>query len=327
MIDLSTRYLGLDLKNPIIVASSSLTSSLDKLKACEDAGAGAIVLKSLFEEQIISDAGKETEKLDPAVHAEAWDYSKIMSEEYVLDNYLKLVEDAKSALSIPVIASLNCISAGKWIDYARGFETVGADALELNTFIIPVDERRDSNWIESIYIDLLDKIQDKISLPIAMKIGPHFSGLAHVMNTLVEHGARGLVLFNRFYRPDVDIENLKLIPANVLSVPQEMSLTLQWIALMSERLDCDFSATTGIHDSGGVIKQLLVGASTVQLCSVLLKNGVDYINVILTGLENWMKRHNFASVNSFKGTLCQENIEHPVAFERSQYIKALVGIE
>jgi dihydroorotate dehydrogenase (fumarate) len=160
-----------------------------------------------------------------------------------------------------------------------------------------------------------------------MKIGAHFTGMAYVLEQLVEHGARGLVLFNRFYRPDVDIETLKLVPANVLSVPQEMSLSLQWIALMSTRLNCDLSATTGIHDSGGVVKQLLVGAQAVQLCSILFKNGVDYINVVLAGLENWMKRHNFSSVNDFRGKLSQDNIDNPAAFERSQYIKAIVGIE
>jgi dihydroorotate dehydrogenase (fumarate) len=300
---------------------------MEHLKACEDAGAGAVVLKSLFEEQIISDAGKETQNLDPRIHAEAWDYSRVMSEEYVLDSYLKLVEDAKKELSIPVIASLNCVSAGKWIDYADRFEQIGADALELNTFVVPTDERLTSDEIESVYFHIIEKIKQKVSIPVSLKIGHHFSGMAHVMKEFVDRGVDGLVLFNRFYRPDVDIESLELVPANVLSVPQEMTLPLQWIALMSGRLQCDFSATTGIHDSGGVVKQLLVGAQTVQLCTILLKNGVDYINVVLTGLENWMKRHNFSSVGDFRAKLCQENVDNPAAFERSQYIKALVGIE
>ena len=327
MNNLETTYLGLELKNPVLVASSKLTSNLEKLKECEQAGAGAVVLKSLFEEQIVTEAGSETENLDPTIHAEAWDYSRIMSEEYVLDNYLKLVEEAKQALSIPVIASLNCVTAGKWIDYAQRFEQVGADALELNVFIMPADAAQTSENIESIYFDIVRKIKKKLSIPVALKIGPHFSGLARVLTDLVEEGADGLVLFNRFYKPDIDIESEKLIPANALSVPQEMTLPLQWIALMSGELDCDLSATTGIHDAEGVVKQLLAGAKTVQLCSVLLKNGVDHLNVILSGLQNWMKRHNYTAIDEFRGALCQESSDNPLAYERSQYIKAIVGIE
>lgn len=327
MNNLETTYLGLKLKNPVLVASSKLTSNPEKLKRCEQAGAGAVVLKSLFEEQIVTDAGSLTDNLDPTVHAEAWDYSRIMSEEYVLDNYLALVEEAKQALSIPVIASLNCVTAGKWIDYARRFEQAGADALELNVFIMPADAARTSTDIESIYFDILRKIKKKVSLPIALKIGPHFSGLAHFLAELAEEGTDGLVLFNRFYKPDIDIESEKLVHANALSMPQEMTLPLQWIALMSGELDCDISATTGIHDAEGVVKQLLAGAKTVQLCSVLLKNGVDHLSVVLSGLEKWMKRHNYSTVDDFRGTLCQESSDNPLAYERSQYIKAIVGIE
>jgi dihydroorotate dehydrogenase (fumarate) len=326
MADLSTKYLGLNLKNPLIVASSKLTSTLDSLKKCEDAGAGAVVLKSLFEEQIVSDSGQMLENLNSQVHAEAYDYTHVMSEEYYLDEYLKLVEDAKKSLDIPVIASLNCITAGKWIDYAEDFDRIGADALELNVFIMPADSMNDGRTIENIYLDIAKKIKRTVKLPVAMKIGPHFSGLSGMMHALCDEGVDGLVLFNRFYRPDIDIEKLELTPAKVFSSPEEIALSLQWIALMSGEIGCDLSATTGIHDSNGVVKQLLAGASTTQLCSTLYGHGIDFLGTILSGLENWMNRHDFSNIHQFNGMLCQERSEHPEAYERSQYIKAIVGI-
>jgi dihydroorotate dehydrogenase (fumarate) len=326
MADLSTKYMGIRFKNPIVVASSKLTSTIDGIKQCEDAGAGGVVLKSLFEEQIISDAGNMLGALDVNVHAEAYDYTNVMSEEYYLDSYLKLVEDAKKSLSIPVIASLNCITAGKWIDYAKNFETVGADALELNVFVIPADAKKTGQEIEKIYTEIARKITKVVSMPVAMKIGPHFSGMANFMHTLAAEGMKALVLFNRFYRPDIDVEKLKLVPANIFSAPQEMSMVLQWIALMSGELSCDLAATTGIHDSNGVIKQLLAGAKVAQLCSVLFNNGVEYIGTIMKGIESWMERHNYTTIDQFSGILCQEKSGHPEAYERSQYIKALVGI-
>jgi dihydroorotate dehydrogenase (fumarate) len=326
MPDFSVSYLGIPLQNPLVAASSKLTATLDLVKQCEDAGAGAVVLKSLFEEQIISDAGAILNELDSSVHAEAFDYANVMSEEYVLDSYLKLVEDAKGALDIPVIASLNCVSAGKWLDYAKNFQTVGADALELNVFVIPAEAKRTGADHEKIYVDIAREITKRIDLPVSMKIGPHFSGLAHMMHTLQDEGMKGLVLFNRFYRPDIDIESMKLVPAKIFSVPQEMSLILQWVALMSGELDCDLSATTGVTDSNAVIKQLLAGAKTAQLCSTLFQNGIEYIKTIQQGLGSWMDRHGYSHVEEFRGMLCQEKSDNPEAYERSQYIKALVGI-
>ncbi len=326
MPDFSVTYLGIPLENPLLVASSKLTSTLDSIKKCEDAGAGGVVLKSLFEEQIISDAGSMLEELDNTMHAEAYDYAHVMSEEYYLDSYLKLVEDAKKHVDIPVIASLNCVTAGKWIDYAKDFQTVGADALELNVFIIPADARITGPELEQIYVDITKKITKKVDLPVSMKIGPHFSGLANLMHVLQDDGLKGLVLFNRFYKPDIDVEQLRLVPAKIFSAPQEMALVLQWVALMAGELDCDLSATTGVYDSNSVVKQLLAGAKTVQLCTTLMQNGIDYIKTILTGLANWMERHQFTSIEDFHGMLCQEKSEKPEAYERSQYIKALVGI-
>ena len=326
MADLSTNYLGLQLKNPLVVGSSKLTSTLDHVKKCEDAGAGAVVLKSLFEEQIVSDSGKMMDALDVSVHAEAYDYSSVMSEEFYLDGYLKLVEDAKKSLDIPVIASLNCVSAGKWLDYASSFESVNADALELNVFIMPADAHKTVNDIESVYIDIAKKITRKIQLPVAMKIGSHFTALSHMMHQLENEGIRGLVLFNRFYRPDIDIEKLELKPSMIFSTPEEFALSLQWVALMSGELECDLAASTGIHDGSTVIKQLLAGAKCTQLCSSLYKNGLEHMQTLLKELEEWMDGKNYKSIKDFNGILCQEKSENPESYERSQFIRAVVGI-
>jgi len=318
--------MGLMLKNPVIVASSRLTSSLDTIVACEEAGAGAVVLKSLFEEQILSDAGKVMNNLNPLVHAEAYDYARVMSREYYLDEYLKLVEDAKKRCSIPVIASLNCVTAGAWIDYATYFEKMGADGLELNVYVIPADVRQDSQSIEKTYIDIAKRIKAKVRIPVAMKIGFHFTAMARMMKDLSDEGMDALVLFNRFYKPDIDIETLALKPARIVSGPEEMHESLHWIALLSGELSCDFAATTGVHGAEGLIKQLLAGAKAVQLCSVLLEKGLPVIREILDLLGQWMGRHGFLSVGDFIGKLCQEESDNPDAYERSQYIKALVGI-
>jgi dihydroorotate dehydrogenase (fumarate) len=326
MADLKTTFMGLEMANPVVVASSNLTSSLKKLKNCEKAGAGAVVLKSLFEEQILSDTQKVMTDSGYQAHAEGMDYLFGMGTDYHINEYLKLIKQAKAELSMPVIASINCISGGAWIEYAESIEKAGADALELNVFLIPASVSQSGEEIERIYFDIVRKIKRRIKIPIAMKIGPHFSGLAHTIKALSEEGIDGLVLFNRFYRPDVDIEALKLVAADILSTPQEMNLSLQWIALLSGEVECDFAATTGVHDSAGVIKQLLVGAKAVQLCSVLYRNTVAYIKDILTQLEDWMDKHNFNRIEDFCGKLCQEASEHPEAYERSQYIKALVGI-
>ncbi|MEW5818474.1 MAG: dihydroorotate dehydrogenase-like protein, partial [Spirochaetota bacterium] len=326
MPDLTTTYLGLRLKNPIIVSSSNLTATVEKVVECENSGAGAVVLKSLFEEQIIADTEEMIKDVDYTVHPDAFDFFRGMGQNYHTDNYIKLIEDAKARVSIPVIASLNCVTAGKWIKYAENLEKAGADALELNVFILPADVRKSSMEIENIYIDIARKIKRSVKIPVAMKIGFHFSGMAQMLKNLSDEGIDGLVLFNRFYRPDVDIEKLRLRAAKIYSTPQEIALPLQWIALLSGEIFSDFAATTGIHDADGVIKQLLVGAKAVQLCSTFYLNGIGFIKAILTGVENWMERHNFKKIDEFCGKLCQEQSENPEQYERSQYIKALVGI-
>ncbi len=326
MSNLQTTYMGLSLRNPLIVSSSKLTSTVPQILKCEEHGAGAVVLKSLFEEQIMADKENLMDNVNYLSHAEAFDYTSVMAQEYLLDDYVSLVEEAKNKASIPVIASLNCVSAGNWIEYANRLEDAGADALELNVFILPANVRVTGGELEKIYLEIARKIKRKISIPVAMKIGYHFSGLANMISRLADEGLDGIVLFNRFYKPDVNIDKLVLKAAPVFSEPNEINLSLQWIALLSGEIDLDFAATTGIHSGEGAIKQLLVGAKAVQICSVLYSNGIEFLDDIVKTLESWMEKQHFSSISDFCGMLCQENSDNPEAYERSQFVKAIVGI-
>jgi len=326
MADISTTYMGLKLKNPIIVASSTLTSTLEGVKRCEDAGAGAVVLKSLFEEQITSDTERMIGEMDYNAYTDAYDMFSSSSHDYYMNEYLDLVEKAKSSVSIPIIPSVNCITSKNWIEYAERFAKVGADALELNVFILPSNPDTSGSLIEEAYYDLVRDVKKHIKIPVALKIGYHFSGMANFLKSLSRKGVEGLVLFNRFYRIDIDTKNLKLKPAGFLSRPEEMFLPLQWIALMAGEIKADLSAATGIHNGDSVIKQLLAGASTVQLCSVLMNEGLGTIGEIKTYMKNWMMEKNFENLSDFRGLLSQKSSDHPESYERSQYIKALVGI-
>ncbi|MCK5198134.1 MAG: dihydroorotate oxidase, partial [Spirochaetales bacterium] len=236
------------------------------------------------------------------------------------------VEEAKEALSIPVIASINCVSPGNWTDYAGRFANIGAYALELNMFILPSNITTKGSIIEETYLKILGDVKKNIKIPVAIKIGYHFSGMGNFIDTAAKNGANGIVLFNRFYKMDIDINNISLKAAPILSEPSEIHLALQWIALMSGEVPADFSAATGIHDAESVIKHLLAGARSVQLCSTLLKNGVGRIADIKTGIENWMEKKEYEKVSDFNGLLSQENSSHPEAYERSQFIKSVVGI-
>ena len=326
MADLSTRYLGLTLTNPIIVASSRLTSTLEGVKRCEDAGAGAVVLKSLFEEQITADASKMLEGADMYAHADAFDFFDNSSKEYFIDTYLDLVEKAKKSVQVPIIASLNCVSPGKWLENAHRFEEAGADALEINSYIIPSQAGRDGQEIEHQYDKLIREIRKHVSIPIALKMGENFSGLANRMRRFEDLGVDGLVLFNRFYRTDINIEDESVTAGKVLSSPEEYAQSLRWIGLMSGELKLDFCANTGIYDGETIIKQLLAGASSVGICSALMKHGHDVIGTMKGTIEAWMERKEYASIADFKGKLCQESSDDPDIWERSQYIKAVCGI-
>ncbi len=326
MADLTTRYLGLTLPNPILVASSRLTSTLAGVKRCEDSGAGAIVLKSLFEEQITADASSMMEGADDSLHADAFDFFANSSKDYFIDTYLDLVEKAKKSIQIPVIASLNCVSAGSWLDYAHRFEEVGADALEINAYIIPSNAAKTGLKIEQEYDTLFKEIRKRVSIPIAFKMGQNFSGLANQMRRFDTMGADGLVLFNRLYRTDIDIEKESTVPGRVVSAPEEYATSLQWTGLMSGELDCDICANTGVHDGETVIKMLLAGASSVGICSALMKQGHGVIGTMKDTLEAWMERKEYTTISDFKGKLCQEGSAEPEIWERSQYIKAVCGI-
>lgn len=319
--------MGLTLKNPIVVSSSRLTYTVDKVKECEDAGAGAVVLKSIFEEQINFDSERMIGDLNFDAHTDAYDYFQESSRDFYMNEYLDLVEKAKADLSIPVIASVNCVSDGSWIDYAERLEKMGADALELNVFIIPADVDTRGEVIEKTYLDILKKVKKRVGIPVALKLGGQFSGMANIMKRFSDEGADALVLFNRFYRPDFNIETFKLIPAQVYSVPQEMAFTLQWIALLYGKIKADLAATTGIHSGKDVIKQLLAGAAVVEICSAFMQQGLGSLPAYLKELEDYMERHDFASIGDFRGRMSQSDHDHPEVYERSQYIKSIVGID
>lgn len=327
MADLTAAYVGLTLPNPIMVTSSRLTSTLDGVRRCEDAGAGAVVLKSIFEEQIESDASKMIEGADYSVHADAYDFFANSSKDYYIDKYLELVEQAKQALSIPVIASVNCVRAGSWLEYAHRFEEVSADALEMNVYIIPSDASKNSEMIEKEYDHLLKSVRSRVKIPLILKVGQQFTGMAARLRRFDELGADGLVLFNRFYRTDIDIEKEIMVPGKVVSVPEESAASLQWTALTSGEVDCDICASSGIFDGDMVIKQLLAGAAGAGVCSAVLKQGFGVIDEMKTRVQDWMDAKGYEKITDFKGRLCQENLEHPELWERSQYIKAVCGID
>lgn len=323
MANLTTVYMGIKIRNPIIVASCDITSKLKNIKKIDDAGAGAVVLKSLFEEQIET----ETEELIGnswlTNHTEAFDYVRGMSMVNGPSAYLKLIKEAKEETSIPIIASLNCISAKWWIDFAKQIEESGADALELNISLLPSNLERSSKEIEKVYLDILEEVLAEINLPVAVKIGPFFTSIANTLNAFSKKGVKGLVLFNRFYQLDINIRNLKLKAGNPLSSPVEISNSLRWIALLSDRIPCDFAATTGIHTGNDVIKQILAGAKAVEICSTLYKNGLKYIKNILDAIESWMNEHNYDNIDEFRGKLSKGDEDEPELYERLQYIKAL----
>jgi dihydroorotate dehydrogenase (fumarate) len=327
MADLSTHYMGLALSNPLIVASSGLTKSVDGVKKCADAGAGAVVLKSLFEEQIAVQAKHMEENLWLYGHTEAFEYVSKMAMPLGPRDYLKLIRDAKSAVSIPVIASLNCITPRWWTDFAGQLEGAGADAIELNIAVMPSDPEHTSGKIETIYFDIVESIKACIGIPLAVKIGPYFTSVARMARELADRGVAALVLFNRFYQIDIDIEKVEIAPGLRFSSPDEISLPLRWIALLAGHVECDLAASTGVHDGAGMVKQLLAGATAVEVCSALYEKGIDHIGTIIRDVETWMAKHGFEKIDDLRGKLSRDVTESPELYERLQYIKLFVGIE
>jgi dihydroorotate dehydrogenase (fumarate) len=325
-MNLTTTYMGLTLKNPLVPSSSPLTGSRDGLRALEDAGASAVVLSSLFEERILLDELDTHDYLHSGVgtSAEATSYVPEPGR-YQLgaEAYLEQVSWAKRMLDIPVIASLNGTSVGGWIRYAKEIENAGADGLELNMYHLPADVNEQARDVEQLYLDALKAVKTAVSIPVAMKLSPYFSAIGNMTKQLVDNGANGLVLFNRFYQPDLDIENLDVMPHLVLSDQRALRLPLRWVAMLYGRVNADFAITSGIHTSEDVLKGLMAGAKITMMASALLKNGPEHITTLLKDIEQWMEEHEYESVVQMQGSLSQLNAASPAIYERANYMKVL----
>ncbi|MBT3220203.1 MAG: dihydroorotate dehydrogenase-like protein [Proteobacteria bacterium] len=327
MANLKTTYMGIELDNPIIAASCGLVSRVEGVQRVEEAGAGAVVLKSLFEEQIRLETADEAAGVGAWDHPEAGDFmnSEVWMQ-YGTRDYCGLIEECKKKVEIPIFASVNCVGGKWWTSFAKDLEAAGADGIELNIWIPGTDRTRKGGDVEQEYIDIVGNVTSQVGIPVAAKIGFSFASLAYVTHQLVESGAKALVMFNRFHRPDIDIEALTLKSASPFSEAVEMQQALRWIGLLSSTLDCDLVAATGLHDSEQVIKQLLAGAAAAQVCSSLYRHGLGHIGTIVEGLEAWMERHDFDSLADFRGKLSRDGSESAAVYERSQYIRQLVGI-
>jgi dihydroorotate dehydrogenase (fumarate) len=324
-MDLSSTFMGIKIANPLIVASSGLTNSADKVKECADNGAGAVVLKSLFEEQLIT--GKSTLVNQDEMYfwyPQAMDFVNTMSKEDGITEYLRLIEKAKKSVSIPVMASINCITPGEWPKFAAEIEKSGADGIELNIFIPPTNINITGYKIEETYVDIIHEVRKNVTIPIAVKVGFYFTSLYRMLYKISNLDINSLVLFNRYYRPDIDIDTLRVVAQNVYSSPHEITLSLRWIALLYGKINMELVAATGIHDHEGVIKQLLAGANSVQICSTLYKNGTNYLGTLLEGIEKWMTQKGYTNLDSFRG-LVAKNEENTAAFERLQFMKKTTG--
>ncbi|MDY6799695.1 MAG: dihydroorotate dehydrogenase-like protein [Bacteroidota bacterium] len=321
MSRLETTYLGLKLKNPVIAGSSGLTSSIEKIKEIEKKGAGAIVLKSLFEEQINYEAGSLADTSDSP---EALDYVKYYTKNNTVQEYLDLIKKAKAEIKIPVIASINCVSAKDWVDFAKQIEDAGADALEVNVFVLPNDRNTSGEKYENIYFDLADKLKKILTIPFAFKLGPHFTNLVGFIQKL---HVPGVVLFNRFYAPDIDVDQLKFVSSEVFSSPSDIRDTLRWVGIVSSKIPTiDIAASTGIHDGKAVVKQILAGAKVVQVCSTLYKNGIAQLENIIEDVESWMEKQGFEHIDEFRGKMSYHKIKDPLIYERSQFMKYFSSI-
>jgi dihydroorotate dehydrogenase (fumarate) len=321
MIDLSVKYLGLQLKNPLIVGSCGLTNSLEDIKNLEKKGAGAVVLKSIFEEEIRLEYEKEMNNVSfDDSNLEYYDYFDYQIKENNIKKYITLIDACKKNVKIPIIASINCNSSDEWTFFAKKIQEAGADALELNAFFLPSDLDRSAQETENIYFSLIENVKKEVTIPVSLKISYYFSNLASFIKKISEK-VEGIVLFNRFYSPDIDIENRKIISTHVLSSPTELSVSLRWIAIMANRVSCDLAASTGVHDGEAMIKQLLVGADAVQAVSTFYKNGVSYLKNMIEDLELWMKENGYKSINDFKGSMSQAKSINPAAIERVQFMK------
>jgi len=325
-MSLTTNYLGLVLKNPIVASSSPLSHTVDSIRRLEDAGCSAVVMYSLFEEQITLDSLYVDHYLrsNTNSYAESLSFFPEMSSYNVWpDEYLNLIRRAKEAVDIPIIGSLNGVSAGGWVNYAGLIEDAGADALELNVYYVPTNIHLSGQEVENIYLDMLRSVKRSVTIPLAMKLSPYFSSPGNMAKCLVDEGANGLVLFNRFYQPDLDLETLQVAPRLVLSNSNELRLPLRWVAILYGRLLADLAITTGVHTSEDVLKSLMAGAKVTMMASELLQNGLRRVKEILGEIENWMDEREYASVAQMIGSMSQQHCAEPAAFERANYMKTL----
>ena len=319
MVNIETKYAGLTLRNPIIIGSSGLTNNAEQNKKLEEAGAGAIVLKSLFEEQI--ELHSKVLKQD-SDYPEAIDYIYNYVKANQISNYLELIQQTKELCTIPVIASINCYKSDAWIEFASQIQSAGADALELNVFFLETDLTYDYQQTQEFYIKLIRKVKETISIPVMVKISKMTGNIPALVHTLTINGADGVVLFNRFYQPDIDIQELKVTANNVFSQPSDLSDTLRWTAIVSGKIQgASIASSTGIHEWEDVIKCLLAGADAVQLCSTIYKQGPEIISQILTCIEEWMSQKKYQSIDEFKGKLSYAQIADPSLYERAQFMK------
>ncbi|HVA95788.1 MAG TPA: dihydroorotate dehydrogenase-like protein [Candidatus Dormibacteraeota bacterium] len=326
MIDLSTNYMGMTLKNPIVASASPMCDSVDKIRLLEDHGIAAVVLPSLFEEQLILDS--ESVDADLSRGAEAFpEASSFLPEliDYNLgpDGYLELIRKAKESVSVPVIASLNGVSPSGWVRYAREMEQAGATAIELNIYSLVTDPSRTAERVEKDYCDLVRMLRESLTIPIAVKLSHFFSAMANFAKRLDTSGANALVLFNRFYQPDLDIELLDVVPTMTLSQPSELLLRLHWVAVIYGHIGADMAVTGGVHRAEDVIKSIMVGARVAMMTSALLENGVDHVDTVRAGVIRWMEEHEYESINQMCGSMSQRNVPDPAAYERANYMRVL----
>jgi dihydroorotate dehydrogenase (fumarate) len=327
MVDLTTEYLGLKLKNPVIAGSSGLSATVKGVRELAENGAGAVVLKSIFEEEImfeyddiVQEAGREGVNLDQ------FDYYDYELKSNKIERTINLIAESKKSVSVPVIASINCVYSHEWVSFAKQLEQAGADALELNMFFLPSDFDRTTEEKEQAYFRIIEKVQKQISIPLALKISYYFSNLGPMIQQLSDTGIAGLVLFNRFYNPDFDIDKFEVMSSNVFSSPSDLPISLRWIAIMAERVNCDLAASTGVHDGNALIKQILAGAAAVQVVSALYQRGKQHIGTMLKTLEAWMAQKGFENLAEFRGRMSQSRSSNPAAYERVQFMRYFGGI-
>ncbi len=325
-MDISTKYLGKKLKSPIVPSASPLSREVSSIRLMEDSGAGAVVLESLFEEQIIHEKNELDHFLSQGTDSFAESLSYFPEADmynFGPDEYLEHIRKAKEAVDIPVIASLNGVSTGGWIEYARRMQDAGADAIELNTYYLATDPEKDGRVIEENYLEIVRAVKKSVTIPVSLKLSPFFTSMSSMAKKFDQAGVDGLVLFNRFYQPDIDLESLEVVPNLVLSTSESMRLPLRWIAILYGKIKADLAATTGIHTAEDVLKMLMAGADVTMVCAVLFQNGIGKITQLLADIKHWMEDHEYESVEQMKGSMSHKSVPEPAAFERANYMRVL----